>query len=50
MDTEEYKNFINNPISDAVTILKNYDIFDSEITEEKKEDIKELDNQRNEVL
>ncbi len=50
LDTQEYQSFNNSPISSAVTILRNYDIFDSEITEEKKEEVKELDNQRNEVL
>lgn len=50
LDIAEYQNFINSPISSAVTILRNYNIFDSEITEEKKEDVKELDKQRNEIL
>ena len=50
IDTPEYQNFINGPISSSVTILKNYKIFDSEITENKKEDVKELDKQRNKVL
>ena len=50
LDTQEYQNFINSPISSAVTILKNYNIFDCEISEWKKEDVKELDKQRNKVL
>ena len=50
LDTPEYQSFNNSPISSAVTILRNYDIFDSEITEEKKEEVEELDRQRNEIL
>ena len=50
LDIEEYQKFIGSPISSAVTVLRNYNIFDSEISEEKKEEVKELDNQRNEVL
>lgn len=50
INTPEYQNFINGPISSAVTVLKNYNIFDCEISKEKKEDVKELDIQRNKVL
>lgn len=46
----KYQNFINSPIHSAVTVLTQYNIFDSSIDEDIKTRVKEIDEDRDRIL